>query len=447
MTATELRRDRRWTPIAFALTLSYLVLLPGEPWFNYPLMLMAILAIVVAVRDWSNVHRSRAVRAAAVVLVLLWVPIVIAQLDAVDPDAAWGRLVRFPIYYGAAVFVLVTLSPQHLQRIVHVTGAVILIWSLDACLQYWVGRNVLGWPHDSGRLTGIFYPKYTLGPVLATLAPIYYAVVGEWARRSPIFLLALLPFWSAIGLNASRTSWVLLLLGSLAYVVLWAITRPDPIKRRWIGGVTGAMAVVVLVGGFALHHASPEALGPVPQRLATFRALLSGDAQAVDRATGRRLTVWTTAWRIAKDHWANGVGSRNFRVVYTAYADPDDYFLVKNNGQPPTHPHQLGLEVLVDTGALGLGCYVLLLALFVRWFSRALRAPSWETVGVGLTLILAYFPLSMHKSFYGNIWSSFAWWLMIIAIGSFFLNHQPSGSRPRRDRSTATIASDSPHYV
>ena len=58
-----------------------------------------------------------------------------------------------------------------------------------------------------------------------------------------------------------------------------------------------------------------------------------------------------------------GIGPRGFRHVYEQYAGPDDHWL-QNGHRGQTHPHSNIVEVLVETGLLGLTGYLLFYSYF-----------------------------------------------------------------------------------
>jgi hypothetical protein len=74
------------------------------------------------------------------------------------------------------------------------------------------------------------------------------------------------------------------------------------------------------------------------------------------------------------------------------------------------------LEVLVETGVIGLAgllLFVLLLYRFVRRKGLGLALFPWL-----LALLTAAFPFNTHMAFYGSYWSSVFWWLLVLTIAT-----------------------------
>nr|MCH9673862.1 O-antigen ligase family protein [Gammaproteobacteria bacterium] len=400
----------------------YLILLPMEAAI-YTIIALAVLGVHALWRDRLAVIEHPGVRAAVVLGLLWWVPLVIAQLDAVYPQAGLSRLLAFPVYVLASVFALLHLRRQDLPVLSTVAVLVLSFWSIDALVQFFYGTDLLGFPHQWGRITGVFYPDLTLGPLLAALAPVFYSGVSRLAEQRPVCWLLLLPYLGAVALAASRTAWFIWAMSTLIYLVLRFVAarrqgRTEVAQRRLLRS-TLVVVVVVIASALAVDRFSPTALGEPRARWNSLSQLVSTDLNQVDEALGRRLTAWRTGFAMFAEHWVNGVGPRNYRLVYEDFAQEQDYFMVHNNGDAPTHPHLFSLEVMVDAGVIGLFCFAALLWVIWRALWRSERLAPGMAVGVGLAFAMAYFPLSMHKSLYSSFWASFAWWLGIWALASF----------------------------
>ena len=94
--------------------------------------------------------------------------------------------------------------------------------------------------------------------------------------------------------------------------------------------------------------------------------------RGVDVALSGRLDIWHASLRMAAAHPINGVGVRGFRYAYPQYAPANDHFVVGEScgvGEGACHAHQIVLEVLTETGAIGLALW--LASLVVRCVTGA----------------------------------------------------------------------------
>jgi O-antigen ligase len=136
----------------------------------------------------------------------------------------------------------------------------------------------------------------------------------------------------------SRTPLLALLVGALLWIVSKRKARGRA-KTRVL--VAGAGIVVALGASFLALPAGREMLG----RVETVRA---------------RLIYWEVASRMTRDHPAAGLGIGGFGDSYPQYRG--------FTAHQTRYPHNVFVETMTDTGAVGLFLLLLLLATHVRFF-------------------------------------------------------------------------------
>ena len=325
----------------------------------------------------------------------------ISALDSVNPDKSWGtvlgalRLLPLGIY---ALLVATAPARQHALR--NGIAVVVVFWLLDAWVQAATGWSLGGAP-EAERLSGLFGSEnLKLGPVLATLSPfLLVAAQRRWGLRGLIaaFVLVLVP----ILLAGSRASWFAF--GLVALVMLWTQTR-RPLRF--------AAALALLAAGFAAAvvvaaHRSTAFDARIQRTLQA----LSGSEANVDFALAGRARIWQTSVAMIEAHPVNGVGVRGFRYAYAEYATPGDAF-VQPDGSGAAHAHQWVLEVLSETGAIGLLLWLAGIAAAVRAWFRASTVQREAAFAPALALVAMTFPLNTHLAFYSAWWGLLFWWLI-----------------------------------
>ena len=164
--------------------------------------------------------------------------------------------------------------------------------------------------------------------------------------------------------------------------------------------------LVTLITTITLHE-------PTNNRFKTTLGLFSNDYEIIDKATAWRLPLWETATNAFIANPVNGIGPRGFRFVYQDYAPANDYW------ETQTHPHLLTLEILAETGLIGLLGYITFIYIILHgFFKRRAFAKEFPFL---IPVIVALFPLNAHMAFYGSIWSSMSWWLIAIYFSSIRL--------------------------
>lgn len=391
--------------IAATLTALAVALLTTEHLVHYALALLMFGGLACVLRQPRACWQDADLRGISLAFLALWLPMLVSLPDAQDLGHASKTAFAYLHFWPAALAIVIALRDGRLRRLVFAAvAALVACWLADALLQLVTGHDLFGHPPVNGILTGAFYPKQRLGLVLAVMTPLYCLAVAALARRWPPAWLLLLPFFLVILLSLKRTAWIMLAV-SLAGLLWFACARRGGGPCRAMLGLL--LALTLMVGG---------ALGVDPAlraRVAQTAGILSGDFDAMDKASSYRFTLWRTGWRIFTAHPVNGVGPRGYRHAYAEHAPAGDFWLERGGGQ--THPHLMVLEVMVETGLVGLVGYAVFLWLVL---TRLRRAPDEVGAAWALCALAASFPLNAHLAFYGSYWSTIVWLTVALAFTS-----------------------------
>ncbi|BBP03675.1 membrane protein [Sulfuriferula plumbiphila] len=392
-------RQHGWWLIA-----AFVFAMPLGKGFEVPLALMTFGGIALMFKDGRAIWRHPSIRWLLLLFVCIWLPLVTALPDAVYFERAASTALAFVRFPLAGVFALYALRDEANRRKLFIAITLLLsFWVADALLQAAIGHDVFGYKSAGGRITGPF-AKLTMGLIVAVLAPVYFEVIRRRAARSSgWYWLALAPYTAVILLSGSRAAWGMYAAGMVGFAVYAHFTAP----RRHLG-----RAILIVLLCAASIGALIATYPPLQNKLRVTAGLFSGNYEKMDEATSIRLPIWHTAIKIAKDHWLNGIGARGFRYIYPQYADPDDPFMKVNPTSGPTHPHQITLEILVETGVIGLLGFVAFLVLLLRRTWQAMRAGNTYAVPLGLSVLVATLPVNAGIAFYGSILSALVWWLV-----------------------------------
>jgi O-antigen ligase len=177
-----------------------------------------------------------------------------------------------------------------------------------------------------------------------------------------------------------------------------------PLRRALVTIPALAAGVMVLS-----YLASPL----LQERIDVSRAFALGGERVLDTSSMERIPIFRAALEMYGDHPVNGVGVRGYPYTYIEYAEPGDVHVKKSDGRyAASHAHNIVLEVMADTGTLGLAGLVLGFLLAIR---QVLRSPPPERLDAfpfALAVLLVVFPLNSHFAIYGTYTSSLIWMLM-----------------------------------
>jgi len=125
---------------------------------------------------------------------------------------------------------------------------------------------------------------------------------------------------------------------------------------------------------------------------------------------------WLTAIEISKDNFLFGSGVRTFRIVCQKYDTIDSF---RKDSRCSTHPHNIYLEILSETGLIGL---ILILLFFFNFVKSLINKKNNKTLTIALgALILALiFPLKPTGAFFSSWYGSILWYL----IGYYYFSLQ-----------------------
>jgi putative inorganic carbon (HCO3(-)) transporter len=283
---------------------------------------------------------------------------------------------------------------------------------------------------EAYRAYGTFEQPNPYGGFLGLILPLALGWgVGQWAgwlcqrRPRPVLLTLLLP-WVAAGLlgaallaSWSRGAW----LGAAAAVAAMLLYLP---RRRWLGVL---LLLVLLAAGWAAVQ-SGLLPGALIDRLTGFADYVQfQDVRGVDitpanYAVLERMAHWQAALNMANRHPWLGVGLGNYEAAYPEYA-------LLNWPYPLGHAHNIYLNLLAETGVLGLVAYLGFWAAVIALTARVIGRAPYPQRGLALGLMGAWVHLSVHhlvdKLYVNNIYLHLG-----ALLGLLLLIQDQAGSRP-----------------
>jgi len=383
--------------------LGVIVLLPVGRAAELPIAIGAIGGLVLlALRRIDT--SSAGFRLAIVLFACYWLPALISGIAPVAAGKTWTTVATTLRFLPFAVFAIWALRDARAwPTVIRATAAVVTLWVIDAYVQMSTGYS-LGGAAETERLSGIFGAgNLKLGPVLAALSPFVLLAASErfgWRGLAFAFVFLAMP----ILLAGSRAAWVMYALVSIA--IAW---REAPSKRAFALALAGGIALCSVMTAVALRDS--EGFGARVQRTLL---VLRGTEGAVDDASAGRLSIWRTAAAMWRAHPVTGVGVRGFRYAYPQYAAPHDRFVDTASDTGASHAHQIVLEILSETGVIGLVFWLAGAWFALRAWQRADRAARSRAFAPGLALVAMCFPLNTHFAFYSAWWGLLFWWLLAL---------------------------------
>ena len=359
--------------------------------------------------------------------------------DAVNFQESFRKVLSFSVYYlmGVAVISSLTVETRR-QYLINGIGVLLVVCCLDAVWQSYAGSNIFGFPYDSWRLTGVFYPKSRLGLILAILSPFYFEFIRYHVKKYSWLTLLLIPYIYVIILSGNKNSWVMLVISVFLYTIyLYLSGYLSKLKKSQV-----IIALVICFTGFALLSSAARNITNrntldnstwivdmndraawIEDRMHSMVSLLSGDIDNAGATFQHRIMIWEGAIRVSSDHWINGVGPRGFRYIVDDYINSDDEYFISTVASRSTHPHQILLEIMTETGMIGVIGYLLFFTLILKEAMKLIREKNYDALPWIFPVIIAVFPLNMYKAFYGNYTATLIWVLITLSFTSKTREH------------------------
>lgn len=370
--------------------------------YNVPIAIMAVIGLYRSIRSPRHVWDDQLSRFFIILFMCIWIPLLISLIDAVNISRSAKTAFGYLRFLFMGIYLLQSLKSRDIWRNLRLfIFCLMVFWSLDGVLQLVIGRDLFGYPMAYGYITGMFYPRFTIAHILAALSPIYIDFIFEKSKKSMWFWLLILPLIIVILMSGRRGTWIMFFIGMAGYLTY--LFYQKLLSKRIIKQFILIMTVMIITAGVTINFNKN-----LQQRFFGAFDVFSGNYEKINAAFSLRLPIWKTSLNIIRHHWINGVGPRGFRYSYDDYSGENDIWY----GQMPTHPHQMYLEILVETGLIGFFGILVALGFFYFYIKRLVKIS--QLFPPILCMIVAIFPFNTHMAFYSSYWSSFLWCLMLI---------------------------------
>ena len=419
----------RWAP---AWVLAFVALWPAPGYAEGVLALGALAGLIKLVasrfRGGNQLLGGPAWALTSVLFFAYWLPEAISAVDAMDRGRAL-REALVDLRYLPFLWIVAAAVADDAGRRRTFGGLAIIVgvWTLDALVEAATGASPLFSGIDAvkqaisghgmctaaqvaaaDRLAGVLGPcNLKLGIVLASLSP--FALDAMRRRFGRIgWLVAAVGIGIVVLLAGSRASWL-----TYGLVLLWTGWRTLGRRKLLMVFALGALALV----------AATLLVPQVRERIERTTHVLTADSQGVDTALSGRTRIWSAAVCMAREHPVNGVGARGFRQAFPA-CDPQAGVIAAWGEGAALHAHQLVLEILSETGGIGLLLWLAGAALAWRAWRYADVVARDRARPAMLALAVTVFPLNTHLASYSTFWGGVLLMLSALYAGSLLGREQ-----------------------
>ncbi len=257
----------------------------------------------------------------------------INPLLSLESSLFYVRFVIFPL----ALWYIIDKDKQNLRIISIIFVTVYIFVIFDAFYQYFFNENLIGYPYNGYRLSGIFGEELILGSYLSRFFPIVCAfafIIFSKKLNHIIFLVCIyISLDIIIYLSGERVAFFYLILTTISLLLLID-------ENRKIRFFTIIISIFLL---FLISISNPE----VKKRMidTTIKQTNILEEDKVIFSTEHE-ALYSVSINIFKDHQLFGIGPKLFRI----YCNFEEY---KIRFGCSTHPHNTYIQLLTETGIFG----------------------------------------------------------------------------------------------
>lgn len=307
---------------------------------------------------------------------------------------------RFPLFVIASVYFFKN-NIKFLEYFFYGLLLSILIVSIDAIIQFCIGVNLLGFEMDSkNRISGLFYDEYILGSYLARITPIMLSLYFFFKNKfdSKLMIITSVISFIAIIISGERTSFLII---SIFYLILLFLIMNISLKKKFF------IFSFILIASTIIFTSSPS----LKERYIdlTFKQIISsineinfnqdkpseGTTHLSQHVKHLKVSV-----QMFKEKPLLGYGNKMFAQICF-----NKFFI--DDGRCSTHPHNFGMQILVENGLIGLSFYFVILFILFKNFIYEINFKQKHNSLILLLILISFAPFLPSGNFYNNQMSIF----------------------------------------
>ncbi len=371
----------------------------GSPFINFITILFTIIFLnhCYRVNQWEWLKEKW-----ILIFLIFWIYNVINSFLSIDVTAAFRSsffYLRF-LFFSLCIFYL-GFKFLPFKKIIFFWTLIIAFVSFDIYFQYFIGFDLFGYKAEHGpRYSGPFGNELIAGSYLSRFLPLIIPLLIIISKKNkknniliPIFLILLI---FSVLLTGERASFLFLLEFLILYFVFLFRKKISVLLKIFVPALVSLALLINLPG--------------IKDRYSDLYNILTNFEQS---SYGKLYSSGIQVWKLNP---INGVGFKNFRV------NCDIQVVDKSDNTHPlcsTHPHNLYLEILSETGIIGFLLFCFFILFLLKKILKQLNFNKNEILKIVpvIILFLLIWPFSTAGSFYTS-WNGLYFWLYL----GLFLN-------------------------
>ena len=310
--------------------------------------------------------------------------------------------VRFGLFSLALMYFLSN-DAKLIKKIFYSLIVTFVILIFDGCLQYFLGKNILGWnlKYPGPRVSSLFGDELILGSYIARMFPIFIGLMFFFnfsKDKKFLFYILILGSLFLILISGERTAFFLTL---LSFVLMFFLIFENKKIIRNVILVAFTCCIVIIAFSDSIKARIVDV---------TLEKMLASKNQQNKSyiISKQHHEHYVSGMRMFLNNPLSGVGVKNFRV----FCSEKEYYISDYTCSP--HPHNTYIQLLSETGIVGflivLLCFIYLNMRLIFHYKESLNSkPVYKDYQICflISFYLTLWPLVPSGNFFNN-------WLSII---------------------------------
>jgi len=348
------------------------------------------------------------------VLILL-----ITSFFSIDPLVSFKKtsfFFRFWIFALAVWYIFSFKKEELCKRLIITFSIAFIVLIIDGYIQFFLKKNIFGWPMYGTRLSSLFGDELILGSYLSRMLPLFFGLLvyinfSKKIYHYIIFFIIFVGVETLIFLSGERVAFFYVNASTLMLILT--------MRNFKLFRISAFIVSIFII--FALVNIYPDSskrivdktvkqLGFEQEKITNTEELAQNEKINSKKFifSIEHQNHYISSIRMFKDNVVSGIGPRMFRVI----CGEEKYYLWEGCS---THPHNSYVQLLAETGLIGFLflfsslIYVLYTA-FKQFKSILLKQKKPITdyqVSLLAGILITVWPISPNGNLFNN-------WLMIV---------------------------------
>lgn len=383
--------------LVFLIYFSILSTVIGTFVLNLSLVLFCIIFVIFYIKNRKKIEITSNFKILYISTLFLILNIIFSDHYLYSTKTSLGLIKNIIFLIGC--YIVFKIDKKIFNNFIKLVFLIFILTSLDTILQYLTGKDIFGYSRSLlhyGRLSGPFGDELIVGSFLSKIlfvSILYFLPNHKKKYYDLIFIIFAIV---VIFLTKERSASLMTIFGGFLYIFL----RIDKFKYKIISLFLAALLIII-------------SISTVPDTFKRFKFIYNSEQNLLDTQWGAH---FLTSYEIFKKNPIIGSGIRTYRFECSK-----DYLKNINSKAAElrcsTHPHNFYLEILSDTGILGIGFFLFFLLQVLKKiiFSYKQKITDNNLI-ISICLFSVFFwPLKTTGSIFSS-WNSYFYILSLIVI-------------------------------